>query len=274
MAESAGAREAVAPVPAAALLLVRDGARGLEVFLLKRHHEVDFVPGAMVFPGGKLDPGDSDPALRGCCGGAEGLADAELALRVAAIREAFEECGVLLARPRKERRLVSAERLRELASRHRADLQAERTTLARVARAEELELACDLPVPFAHWITPEGMHRRYDTHFFLVAAPPDQVAAHDGRESVDSLWIAPRDAVAEEEAGRLAIIFPTLMQLRKLGREDSVAAAIAAARRQRPVTVLPVLERGPGGPRLRIPAEAGYDVVEAPLSRLLRRPPR
>jgi 8-oxo-dGTP pyrophosphatase MutT (NUDIX family) len=274
MAESSGAREAVVPVAAAALLLIRDAARGLEVFMLKRHHEVDFVPGAMVFPGGKLEPGDGDPALRGCCGGAEGLADAELALRVAAIREAFEECGVLLARPRGERELVSAARLRELAARHRADLQADRTTLARVAQAEGLELACDLPVPFAHWITPDGMQRRYDTHFFLVAAPQDQVAAHDGRESVDSVWIAPRDAVAQEELGRLTIIFPTLMQLRKLGREDSVAGAMAAARRHRLVTVLPVLERGDGEPRLRIPAEAGYDVVEAPLSRLFRRPPR
>jgi 8-oxo-dGTP pyrophosphatase MutT (NUDIX family) len=250
------------PVPAATLLLVRDGPGGLEVFMVKRHHEIDFMPGAMVFPGGKLDPSDQDPALRAHCAGADGLSDEALAMRVGAIREAFEECGVLLARPRGERALVDAGRLAALEARHRAALQEDRTTLAQVVDEERLELACDALVHFAHWITPERVPRRYDTHFFLVAAPPDQVAAHDGSESVGSVWISPAAAIAEEQAGRLTIVFPTLLNLMKLGRSASAAEALAAARAATVVPVLPRIARGADGPVVKIPAEADYGLDE------------
>lgn len=254
-----------APRPAATLLLVRDGNAGLEVFVVQRHHQIDFAGGATVFPGGKLEPGDSDPTLRERCAGAEGLDDAALAFRVAALREAFEECGVLLARPRGSRELVSFLRLVDFLKRHRGDVRNHRVSMAQLAAAEDLELACDLLVHFAHWITPEGMPKRFDTHFFLVAAPRDQFAAHDGSESVDSAWISPRQALAEADAGTRTIIFPTRMNVARLARSATVAEAIAEARRTPVVTVLPRVEAGPSGPVLKIPAEAGYDVVEAPL---------
>lgn len=269
MADTADPRDTT-PVPSATLLLVRDGASGLEVFMVKRHHRIDFVPGAMVFPGGKVDPADADPELRVRCRGVEGLSDGERAVRLAAIREAFEECGVLLARRRGDEALLSATDLAEVAARHREALHGGRRTLAQLVETEDLELACELPVPFARWITPEGIHRRYDTHFFLVPAPADQLALHDGRESVDSVWISPEEALREERAQRLTIIFPTLMQLQKLGRSHSVAEAVAAARSDTIVTVLPEVVRGEGEPVVRIPAEAGYDVVEAPVSQLFR----
>jgi 8-oxo-dGTP pyrophosphatase MutT (NUDIX family) len=261
-------RSPAEPVPSATLLLVRDGRSGLEVFMVKRHHRIDFVPGAMVFPGGKVDPGDRDAALQARCLGTDTLPPDELVLRVAAIREAFEECGVLLARPAGEAGLVPPARLRELDARHREALHAGRIGLRAVVEQEDLELACDLPVPFAHWITPEFMKRRFDTHFFLVPAPPDQVADHDGRESVDSVWISPAQAIAEERADRLNIIFPTLMNLELLGRSPTVAEAVAAARRRPVVTVLPRVRQTEAGAMLCIPPEAGYALTEAPVESL------
>jgi 8-oxo-dGTP pyrophosphatase MutT (NUDIX family) len=259
------------PRPASTLLLVRDGTQGLEVFVVERHHQIDFAGGATVFPGGKLEEGDQDPDLRQRCTGADQLDDAALGFRVAAIREAFEECGVLLARSRGQAEVISVARLADLLKRYRAEVREHRVSIAQLARTEDLELATDLLVHFAHWITPEGMPKRFDTHFFLVAAPPDQFAAHDGTESVDSSWLSPRRALADADAGTRTIIFPTRMNLAKLARSANVADAMAAAGRAKVVTVLPRVERGPGGPILRIPPEAGYDVVEAPLDGLVAR---
>jgi 8-oxo-dGTP pyrophosphatase MutT (NUDIX family) len=253
------------PVPAATLLLVRDGPTGLEVFMVKRHHKIDFMPGAMVFPGGKLDPGDSDPALRPLCAGVDGVSDENLAMRIGAIREAFEECGVLLARAKGDHAVVDAERLSELEARYRDALQDESVSLTEMVTNENLELACDLLVHFAHWITPERVPRRYDTHFFLVVAPPDHVAAHDGTESVDSIWISPADAIEEEKAGRRTIIFPTMLNLMKLGRSKRSDDAVAAAQAGSVVPVLPTMAKRDGVAVVQIPADADYGVTEYPV---------
>ena len=109
------------------------------------------------------------------------------------------------------------------------------------------------------------MPKRFDTHFFLVAAPQDQVALHDGTEGVDSVWIRPADAVAEAEAGSRTIIFPTLMNVKKLGQSDSVADVLDAARSAPVVTVLPELVDTDRGQMMRLPADAGYEITEAPL---------
>jgi 8-oxo-dGTP pyrophosphatase MutT (NUDIX family) len=245
------------PRLAATVLLVRDRPGGLEVFMVERHHQIDFATGALVFPGGKLDESDADPRWRARCGESLVRDDAARALRVAAIRETFEECGVLLARARGARALVTP----SSAGRPDEDF------LALVERADLL-LACDLLVPFAHWITPAMVPKRFDTHFFLAAAPEDQLALHDGRESVDSLWISPRAALAEAEAGRRTIIYPTLMNLVRLAESLDVAAALERARAQRIVTVQPALARGADGrPALSIPADAGYPALPRELAR-------
>lgn len=261
----------VVPRPAATILLVRDGAGGLEVFLVERHHQIDFAGGASVFPGGKLQPEDADPSIRARCRSVDALDDDALALRVAAIRESFEECGVLLARAEGTQEIVGAARLADLWKRHRADVQKHRVSMAQLASEEALELACDLLVPFAHWITPEGMPKRFDTHFFLVPAPPAQMAAHDGHENVSGRWMRPQDALDDAAAGRRTIIFPTRMNLAKLGHCTSVAEAIAAARASTIVTVLPRVMRGEKGPVLFIPPEAGYDLTAVPLDELMSR---
>jgi len=254
------------PRLSATVLLVRDAARGLEVFMVERHHQIDFATGALVFPGGQVDAADGHPALASRCAGAASLDGDARTLRVAAIRETFEEAGVLLARRRGERALIDAEGLRGIEARHREALDAGERTLAELAAAEDLELACDLLVPFAHWITPVFMPKRFDTWFFLVAAPPDQVALHDGHESVDSIWITPGEAETARAAGRRTIIFPTLLNVRKLGRAKSMAAAFENARREAIVTVLPRIEQRGETPVMVLPADAGYDVVEAPLA--------
>jgi 8-oxo-dGTP pyrophosphatase MutT (NUDIX family) len=260
---------AAAPKLAATILLVRDGPTGLEVFMVQRHHKIDFATGAMVFPGGKIEVGDADPRLRDRCTGAEALDADALAVRVGAIRETFEECGVLLARPRRATALVAADRLRSLEGRWRDRLNRDEAGLVDVVLAEDLELACDLLVPFAHWVTPEMVPKRFDTYFFLVAAPPDQVALHDGGESVDSVWTTAQHALAEAESGRRTIIFPTLMNLNLLGLGRDVGDALARTRARAVVTVRPAIARTPDGkPELRIPPEAGYPPLPPALAKL------
>lgn len=255
------------PALAATTLLLRDGAAGLEVFMVLRHHRVDFAAGAMVFPGGKISSADRDPALRAACIGNAAFTDDELAVRVGAIREAFEESGILPARLVDVDVPLNDDQANRLGERYRTELAAGRTSLTTIVAREGLMLAVNELVPFAHWITPETMPKRYDTHFFLMAAPEGQRALHDGSEVVESAWVRPHDALAEADAGRRIIVFPTRMNLAKLGRARSVAEAVERAGREQLVTVLPVLDGAAGV--LRIPANAGYDVTEAPFADLL-----
>jgi 8-oxo-dGTP pyrophosphatase MutT (NUDIX family) len=246
---------------ASTILLVRDGAQGLEVFMVVRHQEIDFASGALVFPGGKLASGDRDPRVAKRCSGVEGLSEDQRALRVAAIREAFEECGVLLARPRNASRL-SADRLAALGARYRTPLDRGEIGIADMLETEDLELDCEPLVPFAHWITPPIMAKRFDTWFYVAVAPPEQAALHDGREAVDSVWLRPDDAIAQEKAGTRTIVPATLLNVQKLGFSRTVAEALAAARSNPVVEVLPTVEHRDGGVLLKIPAEAGYQVTE------------
>ena len=248
-------------VPAATVLLLRDAPGGLEVFMVVRHREIDFAAGAMVFPGGKVEEADADASLASRCTHAAPVAPESMVLRVAAIREAFEESGILLARRRGCRDVVSADHAARLARDYRSRLATGHMGIADLVVAENLELACDLLVPFAHWITPQIMPKRYDTHFFIAAVPQDQIAVHDGSETVESVWMSARDVLAAAEDGRYTVIFPTHMNLAKLARSASVTEAIATAQATRIVTVLPEIDLASGV--LRIPAAAGYDVTEA-----------
>ncbi len=259
-----------APVPAATVLLVRDGPTGLQVFLIERHRDMGFAGGATAFPGGKVDAEDTSEVVRASAAGLSDLDPTQAALRVAAVREVFEESGVLLARPAGETELLSADRARRLADLHGEARRAGQVPLAELVVRERLELACELLVPFAHWITPEPLRRRFDTWFFLAPTPADQAARHDGSETVGSRWMSPREALAECEAGRRTMMFPTRLNLGKLARHERVAEALEAARRTPVVTVLPRIERREEGTRVCIPAEAGYDVVEAPVDELAR----
>jgi 8-oxo-dGTP pyrophosphatase MutT (NUDIX family) len=256
--------ETVAPRPASTILLLRDGAGAaggeIEVFMMVRHYEIDFNSGALVFPGGSVDKADQEiidrPELYS---GGEGLDASALSFRIAAIRETFEESGILLARVSGSNALVDVGRAAAIEAASRAALSGGKTTFAEVLTDNGLRLALDELVPYAHWITPEGMPKRFDTWFFLAAAPPEQVGAHDGKESTDSIWLPPREALAGGESGRFKLPFPTTRNLIRLGKQPNVKAALDNSRGKAIVTVMPVMTRLNGGRQLRIPLEAGYD---------------
>jgi 8-oxo-dGTP pyrophosphatase MutT (NUDIX family) len=248
------------PRPAATAIILRDGRDGLEVFMVVRHHEIDFASGALVFPGGKVDEQDADPAWGALAPSAASAPDR--AFLVAAARETFEEAGLVLARRRGAGDLLDADAAHRLVERYRAPMLAGEASFLDLVRAEDLLLAPDLMVRFAHWITPENQPKRFDTHFLLVSAPMAQIGAHDGAESVEGFWIAPRLALREAEAGTRTLLFPTHMNLLKLAQHGSVAEAVTAARAARIVTVTPRVERTVTGRKLHIPAEAGYGITE------------
>jgi 8-oxo-dGTP pyrophosphatase MutT (NUDIX family) len=253
--------EAATARPASTILLLRAGVQQeIEVFMMVRHHEIEFSSGALVFPGGSVDASDREMVARPeFYFGGEGGDAAALSFKIAAIRETFEESGILLARPRGSNELIEAKQAAKIEARHRVALSDRKTTFLDVLVGSGMVLALDALVPYARWITPEGMPKRFDTWFFLAAAPPEQLGAHDGRESTDSLWLSPREAIAGGESGRFKLPFPTTRNLIKLGKQPNVRAALDEARGKPVVTVMPVLTRLNGGRQLRIPLEAGYD---------------
>jgi 8-oxo-dGTP pyrophosphatase MutT (NUDIX family) len=257
---SGTSKAAASPRLAATTVILRDGAEGIEAFMVVRHQGIDFASGALVFPGGKVDAQDTDAAWAEL---APQCAAGERPLYVAAAREAFEEAGLMLARRRGGAELLAAGETHRLVGRYRKPLIGGETTFHGLLRREGLTLAADLMIPFAHWITPEGLPKRFDTHFFLVAAPVGQFGAHDGSESVEGLWISPKLALAEAEARRRTLVFATQLNLKKLAGHATVAEAVAATRASPIVTVMPrVVDRTPTSRTLQIPAEAGYGVTE------------
>lgn len=245
------------PIPSATILLLRDGDQGLEVFMVVRHRQVDFASGAMVFPGGKLAPGDWN--VRQHCRGADAQDDRQLALRVGAIREAFEESGVLLASRVGQDALLSAEEVEALGDRYRRGLDKGQIGIGEMLEKEGLELVCDGLTAFAHWITPAFMPKRFDTMFFLAEAPAGQLAGHDDHEVVDSEWVRPAEVLRRVEAGEVTMVPATSINVDKLGQSRTVADALGAARQSRIVAVEPQLvSKDKDSVTLSIPSDAGY----------------
>ncbi len=267
------ADQATPPVTArhaSTVLLLRDSDRGVEVFMERRHIQSDFVGGAYVFPGGRVDPEDRvDEAL--CHGLTDREASARLALGeggltfyVAAIRECFEEAGVLLAYDRDGQILDFSDRaVEEHFERLRAELNAGERSLLDIAAAEGLTLATDRISYWAHWITPEGQPRRYDTRFFVTRAPRNQTAAHDDHELTSSAWVTAREALDHARRKEWMIIFPTIRNLQKLSRFESADAAIAAVDAQEEFPVMQprvLMGRTPDEPaRAVLPGDEGYE---------------
>ena len=245
--------------PASTILLLRERG-GIEVFMMVRHYQIEFASGALVFPGGSVDAGDQDiVGMTELYDNRQGFDPAALKFRIAAIRETFEESGILLARPRGADTIISADRAEAISQAHRAAVCEGAVPFARVVAENDLVLALDQLAHYAHWITPMGLPKRFDTHFFIAKAPPDQVGAHDGRESTDSIWVSPKEALEGGESGRFKLPFPTTRNLIKLGKQPSVDVALSEARRSTVVTVLPTISKDGDRRMLRIPAEAGYD---------------
>jgi 8-oxo-dGTP pyrophosphatase MutT (NUDIX family) len=245
--------------PAASAVILRDGPGGIEVFMVVRHHEIDFASGAFVFPGGKVHPRDGDIE---CQNALPSGAWPDPSFWIAAIRETFEEAGLLLARRQGEEKLLGAEETQDLVETYRTALLAGTLTFAELLKRENLIPALDLMVHFAHWITPPGPPRRFDTHFFLITAPVVQIGVHDGLEATEGVWIAPRQAISDADAGHRIMLPPTRLNLQKLAQFSSVQTAAQSARSSKVVTVLPRIERTEGGRKLLLPIEAGYGISE------------
>ena len=256
-------KEPSVPRPATTVLLLRpskpgDAGSPLEVFMVVRHHAIDSFSGALVFPGGKLEEADGDPRLAARCGGADKISPGELKFRVAGVREAFEECGVLLARKRGQRAVIAAAELKPIEDKWRAKLTKDEASILDLVEAEDLELATDLMTPYAHWITPTFVPKRFDTWFFLAEAPEDQIALHDGSESTDSVWIGAQQAIDEAVAGRRTLVHATTKNLELLAEGKTVIGALSQASERKIVTVQPWVEARDGKKFLHIPEGAGY----------------
>jgi 8-oxo-dGTP pyrophosphatase MutT (NUDIX family) len=253
------------PVPAATVILLRDGPVSPEVLLIERHSKSDFLPDLYVFPGGRVDDADRELAdhvvglSEAAARKALPNADPALALAffVAAIRETYEEAGILLARRRGDGELVDpalAEQLRG----HRLDIQAGETPFRELVERFDLELAADLMAVHAHWITPELVPKRFDTFFFSAKTPPGQLALHDGVESTDHVWIRPEDALEQWQKRERQMIFPTTANLETVAGFATVDDVLEASRARPVVPVLPVVEEHDGQRRVVIPENAGY----------------
>ena len=233
--------------------------------MVVRNKAIKFASGAVVFPGGKVDEEDADSRYVPHTQGADELAVPERALRIGAIREVFEETGVLLARRRGQIDALSGSDAGAITSRFRTPLLAGDVDFLTLVQSEDLELLARDLVRYAHWITPRVRPMRFDTHFYLMALPPGQEATHDGDESVDSLWMTAANAKDEMRAGGFAAMAPTHLNLGKVGRHQTVEAAIGAAQVANVVTVEPqVRESADGARTVHIPAAADYSISSYP----------
>jgi 8-oxo-dGTP pyrophosphatase MutT (NUDIX family) len=266
--------------PAATVMLVRDvpgaGADGgLEVLMVRRNLRSDFVGGAYVFPGGAVDPADGGAQAEAACDGRSdaeasallGIANGGLAYWVAVVRETFEEAGLLLAQRSAGPALLAGDPVEE--TRFAAEREAVNAGTRRfldLCRDEDLRLNVGAIHYFAHWITPKGAPRRFDTRFFVAAAPPGQIAAHSAGETIAEVWITPQDALARHRAGTIEIIFPTIRNLQAISRFTSSAELLdVAARASGSVpTIEPRVVADGNGMRIVLPGDEGYEAAPVP----------
>lgn len=231
---------AVEPRLAATVMLLRDvdvhGQRGIEVFMVRRVVQSEFLPDLYVFPGGSAaaDARSVEQTSDLCMPVQSSLPDPEgrtalgSGVRTAAIRELFEEANVLLAYRDDAILAVGEEHIGRFAG-YRQAFNERKGSLLEMARAEHLTYATDRLAYFSHWITPEGLPKRFDTHFFLATAPAEQEALYDQLETSDGVWIQPPDALRRSQDGDFPVAFPTFHQLRALAEFDNVQDALAAA---------------------------------------------
>ncbi len=226
------------PRPAATVVIVRDGGAGLETLLLKRTDSAVFLPGVFVFPGGAVDAADDDPRLAARAGGLDeawanrmmGLREGGRAYIMAAIRECFEEAGLLLADSARSEDPGNTPGIDLVAWRRR--LAEGAVSFGRLCEALDLELHADRMVYLDRWITPPGAARRFDTRFFIAPAPPGQTARHDGEETVEHAWIPPREALERHHRGAFPLGSPTVRTLRALAEFETSGQLLEHVRRR------------------------------------------
>lgn len=228
---------------AATVVMLRDAAAGLQVLLMRRHQASSVLGGVHVFPGGKLDAADQDAAWlprlsQDSATLHQRLNEPELpsaraaGLFVAAMREAFEECRVLLGRTQADAQETGAlqQALRSGQSWHEA------------FQSRALQLRTDLLVPWSRWITPQQAsvtNKRFDTRFFVTQVPDDQFAEHDNHEATEVVWITPREALTRYWDRDIELAPPQIMSLVHLSKHPNASSVLAEAQARRPPVVQP-----------------------------------
>lgn len=256
----------VTPRDASSVILVRHGqpvGEPWQCFMVRRPIRSEFAADVFVFPGGKVDEADFDPRLRAYVRGhptpessPEGE-DTWRALRLAAVRELFEEAGVLLAGAG-DGSLVKLSEDEPRFAQYRDGLQSGALSLVDLAEREKLQFALDRLHPFSRWITPEPLPRRYDTWFFVAYLPDHQEPLHDARETIDSLWIAPRQALERSDRGEFPLVFATRKHLERMAGFRSVEEMIAATGASDLEPVMPRIVERDGRQDFLLPGEEGY----------------
>ena len=229
--ERADATDATIPAkPAATVMLLRDTDDGVEVFMLRRTTAAAFAGGMYVFPGGKVDPADGE---------------GDVGYVVAAIRECYEEAGILLATDASGAMVNDG----HPALAHRQAVYDGDVDLRALCEAHQLRPAVDDLVWVSHWITPiEESPRRFDTRFFIAVAPPAQTSKHDDNETIASAWVRPSDALRRQADGELVMMPPTIKNLEFVGAHADAESAMQSARQLgRPTAILPRMRRDAGG---------------------------
>jgi len=261
-------------------MLIRDGldeegGSSVEVCMLRRNLASEFVAGAYVFPGGSVDPEDHGPQVEALCRGRSdadasavlGVESGGLAYWVAALRECFEESGVMLARHRRAGSGDDGDLLDTsdpaVATRfgtYRDAVNDGRMGLLDICRREDLVLAVDDVYYVSHWITPELAPRRYDTRFFITAAPPGQVAHHDDTETIATIWVRPTEALSRESRGEIELLPPTIANLRSIEGFSSTRQVMTWASQVTHVTtILPIVLVEDGHILILRPGDEGYE---------------
>lgn len=239
----------VEPRPAATLVLIREtSTQPLQTLMVKRHQDIAFAGGAFVFPGGRVDSADHLVAAR----------DGDDAFKIAAIRETFEESGILLANHAATGLAVTREIADRVIAQYRRAICQGEVSFAEMLQNENLVTATERLVPYARWITPPGRSKRFDTHFFIADYREDQSANHDGGEITETIWISPLDLIAAARAGQHKVVFATRLNVERLAAFSSVADALNTIRATPVITVRPETIITAEGKMVRIPIEAGY----------------
>lgn len=265
----------IKPVDSSTVIMVRDQEEDqFQLFLGRRHRETSFMGGAYVFPGGRLDPSDCSSAIVPFLKtdfiptvqqklGETKLDEARIrGLLVCALRELFEEAGVLLAytesgellKTKKEESATSFEFYRRL-------LFQEKISLLELAKKEKIVYALDQLIPFTHWITPEmGNSKRFNTRFFLSEMPAEQHAYHDGTELTESFWITPNHVLELQKAGEILLMPPTLGTIEELQPFTTVKQLLEKARGKHIYPILPQAFQTPSGPGFKLPHDPEYTI--------------
>jgi len=263
------------PKKAATVILLRNKEPGgFDVFLLKRHEKSSFMGGNFVYPGGRVDRDDGSLEI---CSLSKGMTSEEaqkilgetfspeesFGHWVAAIRELFEEAGVLLAYDQKGKLLELKDREeRERFLHYRESFQKDKTSISEMAQKENLLFALDQLHYYAHWITPEARSERFDTRFFLARYPSGQEASHDQKETTAGTWLTPQKALEENLTGDIILSPPTLKTLEDLSRFRSIEEIFHSLKKEDVQPILPILTKISDHPLLVFPWDPEYEIFQ------------